>query len=308
MTNEERTAWLNERRKGIGGSDVAAIIGLSPWTTPLDIYEQKLGIALPSEETEAMYWGTALEPAIRQAYSDKTGYLVKKPETAFVHPKYSFMRANLDGIVLNDNRIAEFKTASTSKGWGEPGTDEIPDYYLTQVQHYMAVTDRPVCDVAVLVAGRDFSIYTVEADKELQEQLIEIEAEFWQKVEKRTPPEPTNYEEFQKIRKQRFPETGSIEADSEVIEIVKQYLDADAEEKAITERISGLKQKIAELLGDNNAFTLNGKKLVSWRRGATCKRLNQASLKTKYPQIFEEFTTVSTNSPSLTFSRKLLSA
>ena len=67
MTNEERTAWLNERRKGIGGSDVAAIIGLSPWTTPLDIYEQKLGIALPSEETEAMYWGTALEPAIRQA-------------------------------------------------------------------------------------------------------------------------------------------------------------------------------------------------------------------------------------------------
>ena len=94
----------------------------------------------------------------------------------------------------------------------------------------------------------------------------------------------------------------------EVIEIVKQYLDADAEEKAITERISGLKQKIAELLGDNNAFTLNGKELVSWRRGATCKRLNQASLKTKYPQIFEEFATVSTNSPSLTFSRKLLSA
>lgn len=308
MTNEERTAWLNERRKGIGGSDVAAIVGISPWATPLDIYEQKLGIAPPAHETEAMYWGTALEPAIRQAYSDKTGYLVKKPENAFVHPKYSFMRANLDGIVLNDNRITEFKTASTSKGWGEPGSDEIPDYYLTQVQHYMAVVDRPVCDVAVLVAGRDFSIYTVEADKELQEQLIEIEAEFWNKVENQIPPEPTNYKEFQKIRKQSFPESGCIEADPDVIEVVQQYLEADAEEKAVSERLSDLKKKIAELLGDNNAFTLNGKKLVSWKRGATCKRINSAYLKTNYPEVFEKCSTVSTNAPSLTFSRTLLSA
>lgn len=308
MTNEQRAAWLNERRKGIGGSDVAAIIGISPWVTPLDVYEQKLGIAPPSEETEAMYWGTALEPAIRQAYSDKTGYLVKKPETAFVHPKYSFMRANLDGIVLNDNRIAEFKTASSSNGWGEPGSDEIPDYYLTQVQHYMAVVDRPVCDVAVLIAGRDFSIYTVEADKELQEQIIEIESEFWNKVENRIPPEPASYEEFQKLRKQRFPKSGSIEADPVVIEVVKQYLEADAQEKAIIDRLSELKKKIAELLGDNNAFTLNGKKLVSWKRGATCKRINQASLKTKYPKVFEECSSVSTNAPSLAFSRKLLSA
>ena len=175
---QDRTDWLNERRKGIGGSDVAAIVGLSPWVTALDIYEQKLGVVPPVEQTEAMYWGTLLEPAIRQAYSDRTGFAIEKPDKPFVHPKYSFMRANLDGIVINDNRIAEFKTASTSHGWGEPGTDEIPEYYLTQVQHYMAVTNKPVCDVALLVAGRDFSIYTVEADKELQEQLIEIEAEF----------------------------------------------------------------------------------------------------------------------------------
>ena len=305
---QDRTDWLNERRKGIGGSDVAAIVGLSPWVTALDVYEQKLGLVPPVETTEAMYWGTMLEPAIRQAYSDRTGFAVEKPEKPFVHPKYTFMRANLDGLVINDNRIAEFKTASTSHGWGEPGTDEIPEYYLTQVQHYMAVTDKPVCDVALLVAGRDFSVYTVEADKELQEQLIEIEAEFWDKVQKHIPPEPATYEEFQRIRKQKFPASGCLEADEEVIQTVREYLQADDEEKAITARMGELKKRIAELLGDNNAFMLNGKKLVSWRRGASCKRLNQASLKTKYPDIFEEFATVSVNSPSLAFSRKLLSA
>ena len=105
-------AWLKERQKGIGGSDVAAILGMSPWRTPYKVWEEK---TTPIDETAeedddrpALYWGRVLEAPIRQAYADKTGRTVTKPAEAFVSSKYPFMRANLDGIA-DDGRVVEFR-------------------------------------------------------------------------------------------------------------------------------------------------------------------------------------------------------
>ena len=83
--------WLKERQKGIGGSDVAAILGMSPWRTPYQVWEEK---TTPIDETAAeddrpaLYWGRVLEAPIRQAYADKTGRTVTKPAEAFVSSKY----------------------------------------------------------------------------------------------------------------------------------------------------------------------------------------------------------------------------
>jgi len=178
---------LETRRRGIGGSDAAAVLGLSKWATPLDIYLSKVEpVATRAPMTEPMLWGNLLEPVVRQRYSDLTGRAVTVPDT-IRHPVHSFMIAHVDGVT-DDGRLLEIKTAGSNYGWGEPGSDEIPGSYLIQVQHYLFVMDLPVADVAVLIGGCDFRQYEIPADPELQEMIVDGEREFWHRVETLDPP------------------------------------------------------------------------------------------------------------------------
>lgn len=192
MTTSERLEWLKNRQTGIGGSDVAAILGLSKWKTPLDVYNAKIAENPVEESNASIEWGNRLEPVIRQKYADVTGIPVTIPNTTFRHPEHPFMIANVDGL-LPDGSVLEIKTARSGADWGEEGTDEIPEYYLTQVQHYMAVTGAKMCDVAVLIGASDFRIYHVDFDPEIAAMLIEEEKAFWQRVIDRNPPAPRTY-------------------------------------------------------------------------------------------------------------------
>lgn len=95
--------WLNERKKGIGGSDASALCGLSPYKTPLQLWEEKRGLLGQKEDNEAMLWGRTLEPVIRQRYSDVTGRPVRLPTEILRHPTNDFMLANIDGFT-DDSR------------------------------------------------------------------------------------------------------------------------------------------------------------------------------------------------------------
>jgi len=186
---------LKARACGLGGSDCAAALGLSPWKAPVELYHEKCA-ALGDEITlevevlpsEPMRWGILLEPVIRQEYALRTGRTVHVPTTTLQHPEHAFMVGNLDGIT-NDQRLLEVKTARTTYGWGEPDTDQIPQFYLLQVQHYLCITALPVADVAVLIGGQEYRQYEIPADLELQEMIIEGERVFWDAVLARTPPE-----------------------------------------------------------------------------------------------------------------------
>lgn len=185
-----RQEWLEARRKGIGSSDAAAVCGLSPWRTPLHVYLDKLGL-LPDETSEAMEWGLRLEPVISAAYAERVnheGYLTLAEPPMAAHPNRPWMLASVDRMA--GDRIVELKTARTAEGWGEEGTDEIPEPYLIQVQHQMAVTQLDAADVAVLIGGSDFRVYTARRNEALIERLMEIEERFWRRVEERRPPEP----------------------------------------------------------------------------------------------------------------------
>lgn len=185
------SSFHRQRRLGVGGSDVGPIMGLSPWATPLEVYLEKIGERLPDSENHYTEWGKRLEPVIRQAYADRTNREVLLCRDPIVHPKHEFMRANLDGRTLC-GRIFEAKTARVGEDWGEEGSDEVPLQYVYQVQHYMAITGYEVADIAVLIAGSDFRIYEVRADREIHDMLVEVEAEFWQRVVDRRPPDPIN--------------------------------------------------------------------------------------------------------------------
>jgi putative phage-type endonuclease len=196
----DRELFLESRRSGIGSSDVAAILGICPWRTPLHVYRDKLGLAQdPNAPMDPhLEWGIRLEPVIAAKVKDQYGWeLVKVPK--IMHRQHNWLIANIDRLRLADgsNQICEFKTTALdyAQQWGEPDTAEIPLYYWIQVQHQLAVLHESyevlTAWVFVLIGGSDFRRYRVEYDPTFLDTVINPLAEFWQKVQQKTPPEPT---------------------------------------------------------------------------------------------------------------------
>ena len=137
-----REHWLKERKNYIGGSDLGAICGLSLYRTALDVYLEKTNPDIASEvNTDATYWGTALEPLITKEYEKRTGNLVTDTNrfSCFVrHQEHHFLACNIDAWIGEHDYVLECKTAGFTRGkeWGEQGTDQIPESYLIQVAYY----------------------------------------------------------------------------------------------------------------------------------------------------------------------------
>ena len=146
LTEQE---WLAYRRQGIGGSDVAAILGISPFRTARDLYDDKLNIASAVDDTGnwvALEMGHLLEPLVAQIFTKKTGLEVFQIKKMFQHPQYPFMLADVDYFVrLPNGEIAllEIKTTNynAKDHWWKDGEEYVPVYYETQGRHYMAVMD-----------------------------------------------------------------------------------------------------------------------------------------------------------------------
>lgn len=183
-----RDVWLEVRRQGIASSDAAAIVGLSPWGTPLDVWLEKRGLSAGKVATQAMHWGTRLEPVIADAYAERTGRTLEIPPKLIRCTYTPWLLASLDRV--SDERIVELKTARTADGWGEPGTDEIPEQYIVQVHHQMLVTGAELADVAVLIGGSDFRVYNVPRNESLIDSLFVREREFWATVQGDAAPDP----------------------------------------------------------------------------------------------------------------------
>ena len=188
------------RRLGIGGSDVAAILGLDPFgRQAIDVFYDKLpelaeehGFvpATVDAESDAIILGNCLEAGIAEAYSLRTGRKIRRSNKNHTHPKYTFLRAFVDRLIVGERRGLEIKNVGyrMASKWGPSGTDEVAEYYLPQVHHYMLVLDYPVWDVAAAIGGNEIRIYTIERDPEWDEIIIDACSEFWGYVERKEPP------------------------------------------------------------------------------------------------------------------------
>ena len=180
----------------ITGSDAAIICGLSPYTTPYELWEQKTRRSVSEDISHkpAVKAGIMLEPAIRDWLAQELQVPIRTITKLIVHDELPWMAGNIDGHIVKDSMregaIVEIKTTSSADGWGDNGTCIIPRNYLLQVSHYMAVTNSDRCYVAVLIRGVDFRHYIVERDKILEEMIIQKEKEFWSCVQLDIPPGP----------------------------------------------------------------------------------------------------------------------
>jgi putative phage-type endonuclease len=287
-----REEWLQARQAGIGGSDVAPILGLSRWKTPLDVFLDKTGQSGPQPESEPMLWGTLLEPVILGEFSRRHGVEVQKPIGILFDMEKPWMLASLDGFAPELEAIVEVKTARTADGWGDDGTDEIPAYYQTQVAHYMAVTGARLAFVPVLIGAADFRTYRVERDDRFINDLVEAERAFWHDhVLAGIPPEPINAADAARLWQRD--NGGVIEVSGEIVDDVEELRALKAQAKDLEERIGSIEDRVKIAFRDALSISFEGKSFATYK-AQTRRSLDTKALTAAHPDLAEQFRTEST--------------
>lgn len=286
---KSREEWLLARSKSLGTSDVGALLGISTFRKPLQVYaEKRIDPAtgkplIPSgDPTEAMTWGIKLEDVVRRHYAEETGRKIwHREHTLFRHPEMPF-HASLDGIVTKpkqDRRILEVKTAWAAKDWGDEGTDDIPLSYVAGVQWSMGILPEfNLADVAVLFGGNKYRVYTVERDDAIIKQMQEEALTFWMRTENGQPPEVSDGStQTRKALEALYApiEQGEILEASFKAKAVMDELDIVREKfKEIEGEKKRLENEICAAIGSDLGLT-DGKRTYKWktspRKGYTIK-------------------------------------
>ena len=184
MSHEQ---WLEQRRKGIGGSDASSIIGLNPWSSPYTVWADKLGKLPEKEDSEAMRLGRDLEYYVAERFTEATGKKVRRENAILYNSDYPFAHANVDRMVVGEDAGLECKTTSVLN-LKRFKNGMYPDNYYVQCVHYMMVTGCKKWYLAVLVLGKEFKYFEIERDEAEIEALAKSEEAFWEYVKTQTPP------------------------------------------------------------------------------------------------------------------------
>lgn len=263
-------------RKGIGGSRIAALAGLSPWAGPHDVWLETFGQSDEKEVTTDLLRGKHVGPALCKWYAEETGKHVSHMgahEKTLVHPEYSIVRATPDGLVGETARSKRVKVLEvksphwrTADQWGEPGTDMIPEHYLPQVTWEMAAAGLDVADVAALIGGQ-LLIYSVRYNPRLFEALLHIALQFWRDhVEICTPPPIDASDGARALLGRLYPrETlDLIEATEEQVEMLEKYAEAQSLIKGIEDEKKAIQAALMEGIGEHEGIT-SGVASVYWK-------------------------------------------
>jgi putative phage-type endonuclease len=171
--------WHKARESKLTGSRIAALLGLSPWESPYSLWCEMAGLTPPPEQTSEMSRGNYLEPAVAAWFADQHPTWEIFEAGTYVHQDRAHHLANPDRLIryhklpdhmpagwydIEVSALLEIKTDADGSGWGEPGTDEIPLYYRTQVQWYMDVLGLPRAHIALLGSRLQFTEYVVDYD------------------------------------------------------------------------------------------------------------------------------------------------
>lgn len=176
--NLDKKEWLKYRKGGIGGSDAGAICGLNPYRTAIQVYTDKRTDEIEEFDNEAMREGRDLEEYVARRFMEETGKKVRRANAMFYDEEKPFMLADVDRMIVGENAGLECKTASpfSADKWED---DKIPLSYQIQCYHYMSVMNADRWYVAVLIYGTEFKVYCLERDEEMIQNLVHIEADFW---------------------------------------------------------------------------------------------------------------------------------
>ena len=283
---------IAERVGYIGASDAAAVCGLSRWKTPIQIWAEKTGAVEPEDISDKLHIqvGNELEDLVCKLWTKRTGKKLHRVNETLTHPKYPFIRCNIDRRVVGENTIFEAKTASAWKAQEWSG-EEIPSEYIIQALHSLAVTGADKCEIAVLIGGNvDFVYKTIHRDPAAMAEIIRKEVDFWTRfVEPKIMPTVVTKHDADILFK-LFPngdETEVITLTDEANKLAESIQALQQDQKLLEDTIDKEKNVLRAMLGDK-AVGLTNRYKITWK-GQVTERLDTAKLKIEKPQIYSEF-------------------
>jgi len=290
MNEQERQNWLEERKKGLGGSDSPVVLGISKWKTRRQLWEEKLGINAGFTGNEVTDLGSYLEPYVAQKYSQKTGRLLQQRHFQIHHKEYPFIFANVDREILKDDRgvgILEIKTMdpfvfNKAKNYG------LPNEYAIQLQHYLMVTGREWGAFALFNrANGNLIHFDVIPDKGIHERILEEDVKFWDLVKNQTPPD----DETETEKEVKLPETEKgqiyLNGSDEWAEAVDNLKETKQMAEQVKELDNEAKAKVQGLMGDNPVVEGNDVR-VYWQYSQGKAGVDTKKLKEKYPKVYDD--------------------
>lgn len=256
-----------ERTQFIGGSDIAGILGLSRWKTPLSVWAEKTGAFVPKDE-DNLYkkLGRRLEEVVAELFTEKTGLKVQRANERRVHPKYPMFAAQIDRLVVGTDELLECKTAEAwkAKEWAD---DEIPAEYICQVMWQLACSGRKRAHIAALIGHGDFRVKIVERDPVMISEMLARASHFWEVfVLPRVMPLQVGPRDTETL-KGLFPtaEIGKeIDLGDEGAKIAELRVSSYADMLELDERIEGMNNQLKILMKDAEV-AMAGRYKVTWK-------------------------------------------
>lgn len=294
---KSREKWLELRNTGIGGSDAAAICGMSPWKSIFQLWLEKTGQADPEDlsDNEPIYWGNVLEDVVAREFTKRTGKKVQR-RGLMQSVEYPFLLASVDRILVSENAGLECKTASGFKAKLWEG-DEIPDAYYCQCQHYMMVTGCDKWYIAVLIGGQRFVWKEVPRCQPDIDMLLTQERIFWEEnVTQNIMPPVVDGSDSCRIALGKAYKGG----DTEPIELSKNYGEMfdnierlKAQIDICEKEIELNKNKLRQAMGNHENAILRDEKgathRITWKTQNGRATFDSKALKRDYPQTYEQY-------------------
>jgi len=252
-----------DRKDYIGGSDIAAVMGVSRWTTALQLWAEKTGTVEAKDLSgiELVQLGTELEDFVAKKFERSTGLKVRRSPKNYTHKTFDFMRCQVDRLIEKSDELLECKTCSAWKAKEWEGED-IPVEYVMQLMWQLGITGRKIGHIAVLIGGQAFRYKQIEFDADLFQTMMDRAIEFWNMVQTKEQPMavgednstifqvyPENDEQIQQVQE--------FEDQIALLQETKMHIKEMEKEKFGIE--ASLKQRIGENLGIETA-----KYLVKW--------------------------------------------
>ncbi len=279
--------WLKAREGGIGASEVAAIVGLSPWETPFSLWLKKTHQVPPTEENDAMRRGHYLEDAVVQWWMHETGEQVIKASAAdiiYVHPEYDYMRVTPDRIVKGRKKLLEVKSTAIQMG------ETIPDHYLAQVMYQMYVTGIHDAELIYIQGGLTFGRFVVEYDEEFAEFLASKVTEFWtENVIGGKEPEAITVADLAVKVPKSTPEK-AIEADTTALDQLAVLREKKAMYDALGIEIADLQDSLKMYMFDSEALLdADGTVLLTWKSGKDRTSFDSKTFAAENPELYAKY-------------------
>lgn len=227
--------WLEFRKTKVGASDAPIIMEISPWKTPYQLWEEKLGIR-ETFTTGAMQRGTNMEEEARQAFEQETG--IAMFPMVKIHPENDWMIASLDGIDIEEKHIVEIKCPGKEDHFTAVN-NMVPDKYYPQLQHQLAVTYLEKAYYFSYTRSGT-ALVVVERDDKFISKMIKKEKEFYDCMMEFVPPKLIDRDFIQRD-------------DLEWQEISSLYLDVQNQLKFLEEQEKLMKDRLISLAGRSNA-------------------------------------------------------